>query len=126
MELRCQSKFWKFWSFACPDFGETKSIKIEPETDQSLESGAEFFEKSDLDQQTQSVHNEKKTFRCKTCDYLTSRRGNLNAHVSSVHEGKKPFKCDFCDYNSSQHSNLNRHIVSIHEGTKPFKCSTHT
>ena len=51
-----------------------------------------------------------------------SQKGNLKRHVASVHEGKKPFKCKVCDYKSSRQGNLNQNIISVHDEKKPFKC----
>ena len=83
----------------------------------------------------------------------------MDKHVAAVHEEKKPFKCDSCDYHCSlkihmkthshcntftlhwfmkkrNHSNvtfvtkysfklkshMKTHVASVHERKKPFKC----
>jgi hypothetical protein len=51
-----------------------------------------------------------------------SGEGNLNEHIESVHKEKKPFKCNNSGKAFSQKSHLNGHIESVHKGKKPFKC----
>ena len=48
-----------------------------------------------------AVHEEKKPFKCDSCDYHSSLKIHMKKHIALVHEEKKPFKCDICDYNCS-------------------------
>ena len=38
----------------------------------------------------ESVHEEKKPFRCAICDKTFNQKRNMVAHVSRAHEGKEP------------------------------------
>ena len=49
----------------------------------------------------------------------------MKKHVETVHEEKKPFKCEICDKLCFKHY-MKEPVESIHEGSKPFnvKCVT--
>ena len=61
------------------------------------ECGAAFYWKSNLNRHIESVHEERKSFKCADCGKAFSHKHTLNGHIESVHEGKKPFKCNICD-----------------------------
>ena len=42
----------------------------------------------------------------------------MNVHVESVHEEKKPFKCDICDFACAQKQSIIRHVAKKHEAKK--------
>ena len=63
-------------------------------------------------------HEDKKSFRCDTCDASFSLQKHLKGHIALVHEGKKPYKCNHCDDSFSNTTVLKSHIVSVHERKK--------
>ena len=46
----------------------------------------------------------------------------MKKYVASVHEGKKPFQCKICEYSCPQRYHLKQHIASMHEREKPLSC----
>ena len=76
--------------------------------------------KANLKMHIESVHEQKKPFKCNICDVGFSHKGYLDKHI---HEEKKPFKCNDCGTSYSRKGNLNRHIKSVHERKEPFKCN---
>ena len=62
----------------------------------------------------ESVHEEKKTLKCRTCDRSFTQKRNVTSHMQSVH-GNKTFKCKTCKKSFSRKSTLNVHIKSVHE-----------
>ena len=69
-------------------------------------------------QHVASVHEEKKPFKCDSCDYSCNRKINLKQHIVSVHEAKRSFKCESCEYGCASKGNLKKHVASVHEGKK--------
>ena len=51
-----------------------------------------------------------------------NKLANTNEHVALVHEGKKAFNCKKCDYGCSKKEYMQQHVALVHEGTKPLKC----
>ena len=54
------------------------------------------------------THDNKKPFKCETCDDSCAQSATLKRHNESVHEKKKLFKCEICDYNCKQIKNFKR------------------
>ena len=75
---------------------QTKSIKNEPKSIEFLKSKSKMIIKSDSNEQIVSVDHEKKTFKCKICNYKTSNKANFNSHFASIHKEGKRFDCNFC------------------------------
>ena len=48
------------------------------------------------------------------CDKSFAAKGTLNIHIESVHEDKKAFKCNACVKSFAQKIALNRHCASFH------------
>ena len=62
---------------------------------------------------------EKKSHKCKQCDYAFSQAGNLRKH-SKTHSREKSNKCDQCDYASYHAGHLRTHL-EIHNWEKSRK-----
>ena len=82
--------------------------------------------KGTKDNMNQHNHNAKKTYNCKSCDYITSSSSNLIKHSRAVHEkiSKRIKECHICHQTFTQNSHLNDHISSVHNKKKPFQCTT--
>jgi KRAB domain-containing zinc finger protein len=52
--------------------------------------------------------------KCDTCDYSTTKRGDLNHHTNVVHLKVKNYKCTQCSYKSGKKSNIKMHIKTVH------------
>ncbi|PIK46119.1 hypothetical protein BSL78_16997 [Apostichopus japonicus] len=46
-------------------------------------------------------------FQCKSCDFLSRKRGRITAHMKKAHGGY--LQCQFCSYNTYDQEKLNRH-----------------
>ena len=68
-----------------------------------------------------TVHEEKESFICHSCEASFDLKTDLSVHVASVHEEKKPFICFFCDAGFTLKTDLKDHIDCVHKG-KPLKC----
>ena len=73
---------------------------------------------------TETVHEEKKTFSCKSCDKRFTQSRNLKLHINKVHKGQEIFPCKSCGKNFTQSNNLTLHINSVHKGQKNFPCKS--
>ena len=62
----------------------------------------------------ESVHEEKKPYKCDICDKSFPLKSVLQTHIGSVHKKKNPFKCEICDYRCSQKGDLKKHMKTIH------------
>ena len=62
---------------------------------------------------------EKKSHKCKQCDYAFSQAGNLRKHLKS-HSREKSNKCDQCDYASYHTGHLRTHL-KMHNWEKSRK-----
>ena len=71
-----------------------------------------------------SVHERKKPFNCKKCDFETALKANLNRHMESIHNKSmnKIFECKNCDKKFTSKRGLTGHVESVHEGKKPYGC----
>ena len=54
-----------------------------------------------------------KPFRCESCEYQTTRRGNLVRHTQKMHEGNK-YHCVTCDFQTTSSGSLRIHNQSKH------------
>ena len=75
-------------------------------------------------------NDDKKSFKCDTCDASFTLQKHLKGHIALVHEGKLPYKCSHCEQSFSNTAVLKSHIVSVHEKKKslpplPQKSSAH-
>ena len=62
------------------------------------------------------IHTGEKPFKCVTCDYSSTQRGNLRLHMKT-HEReekmtteKKPYKCQRCDYTANRVTYFLQHM----------------
>ena len=60
-------------------------------------------------------HEEKKLYKCSSCNAAFSRKCYLNRHVSGVHENKKTYQCGICLVKFLEEHELKRHIFEVHE-----------
>jgi len=60
-------------------------------------------------------------FRCKECDFTSSKRFKLKFHIEAKHDGVK-YTCNDCEYSSINKHTLIAHKKSKHEG-KIFPCN---
>ena len=60
------------------------------------------------------VHEKKKPFKCKRCNYSAKRRDCLRRHLESVHQKMKPNKCEFCPKRFYKKAVMVNHIVAVH------------
>ena len=65
----------------------------------------------------ESVHKQKKPFKCNHCGKAFSQKEHQNTHIESIHEGK-PFKQNECSKAFSRKANMNGHIEKFHEEKK--------
>ena len=61
-----------------------------------------------------AVHEEKKPYKCSSCNAAFSRRCYLK-HVSGVHENIKTFQCGICLVKFLEKDEGKRHIFEVHE-----------
>lgn len=60
------------------------------------------------------------TFRCSSCDFVTSNKKILNYHVNQTHVSAslqaagKPYSCQYCRYRCKSPSVLTVHVESVH------------
>ena len=66
-----------------------------------------------------SVHEGKKTFKCKICEKKFAYKSNFITHGKSVHEGIKPVKSDICDTSFTQKEPLKKHMALVHDFKLP-------
>ena len=84
---------------------------------------------------TKTVHEEKKTFSCESCDKSFMKSGNLKNHIKKTHEDIVPkkdhestnslkniYKCDHCDKIFATSQKLKNHTKSVHKERKSFPC----
>ncbi len=53
--------------------------------------------------------------KCPDCDIVLTSKSHLKRHVATVHERKKAFECRKCDYATNAQYNLTRHTQKKHE-----------
>ena len=74
-----------------------------------------------LNENSKSIFEKNKKFKCDKCNAYFRRKSSLNSHISSIHEGKY-LECDWCSAKFPTKRNLDRHIQTVHDGKKQFKC----
>ncbi|XP_033120367.1 zinc finger protein 252-like [Anneissia japonica] len=67
------------------------------------------------------LHQDKKGFRCITCDKTFRRSDDLTRHNNSTHSGKKPYSCEICGKTFPYKFPLKTHMQS-HTGARPYMC----
>ena len=85
-----------------------KGIK-ESEEDTNSKVGIVKIENDDT-----PVHEKKKPFKCKTCNYSAKRKSCLRRHLESVHQKMKPLRCEFCPKRFYKKAVMVNHIVAVH------------
>jgi KRAB domain-containing zinc finger protein len=74
---------------------------------------------SDLNENSiPTVHEEKKPYKCSSCNAAFSLRYHLIRHVSGVHEDKKTFQCGTCQAKFLDEHELKGHIFAVHVDEK--------
>lgn len=69
------------------------------------------------------VHLQEKEFSCSHCSFASKYMNMLTAHIRRYHSGveEKRYKCEACEYSTDYSSNLSKHRLT-HSATKPNKC----
>ena len=62
----------------------------------------------------QTVHQNRKEYKCEICEKVSNSNSNLKNHIKVVHEGRKDFKCDLCDGEFTSAEFLKNHAKKIH------------
>ena len=62
-----------------------------------------------------AFHEEKKPYKCSSCNAAFSRKCYLNRHVSGVHENIETFQCGICLVKFLEKHERKRHIFEVHE-----------
>ncbi|KAK9870648.1 hypothetical protein WA026_008209 [Henosepilachna vigintioctopunctata] len=73
-----------------------------------------------LKQHINTIHCDKKTFKCLNCGKGFDSQNSCEQHQKK-HSGEKPFKCKICPKQFNHKTDLRRHISS-HDGNKPYTC----
>jgi hypothetical protein len=74
-----------------------------------------------LQKHINTVHLQRRDFKCDHCDKAYGTKTKLTQHVNAVHKKITRFGCELCDYTSYTRHQLVLHL-SVHEKTKEFKC----
>ena len=71
-----------------------------------------------------TIHLNKKDFKCDQCDFATARRGQLRVHIKSIHDGLL-FSCDYpgCSKSYNLKGNLDAHKQRVHKIKRPLQKS---
>jgi hypothetical protein len=78
--------------------------------------------RGNLKTHTNLVHLKVKNYKCTQCSYKCGTNGNLKTHTQIVHLKRRDFACDRCDKAFGERGKLQIHIKSIHEKIKRFWC----
>merc|ERR1719412_1489592 len=57
---------------------------------------------------------------CKFCG-LIIYKDKLAMHIGAVHDKCRPYKCDTCAYSASQKGDIHSHKLRVHSKYKPYK-----
>ena len=68
----------------------------------------------------ETVMNSKESFKCRECEEIYSKKGDLRLHVKECHA--ITFKCKICDGTFDLRWKLENHLKEEHETRKEFKC----
>ena len=104
------------------DNSNISTVHEEKSTYECQSCNASFFHKGDLNKHISAVHERKRPYDCQSCDASFYQKSVLISHISAVHEGKRPYNCQSCDATFSAKSSLNRHISCRHDGKRPYNC----
>ena len=104
------------------DNSNISTVHEEKSTYECQSCNASFFHKGDLNKHISAVHKGKRPYKCHDCDASFAQIGHLNKHISAVHEGKRPYDCQICDASFYEKSRLNRHISTVHEEKRHYNC----
>ena len=73
---------------------------------------------SNLQRHVDTIHREKKKYKCELCKYKSSQKVNVTKHFDAVHLKLRPYQCGECTFKCSRSNNLKTHINDIHRKTK--------
>ena len=66
------------------------------------------------------MYERHKTYKCKSCDFVSSRRNKLNEHEENSH--RISFSCRMCPFKAKYRDTLRDHIDESHIKITEFKC----
>uniref|UniRef100_A0A336MP44 CSON004200 protein n=1 Tax=Culicoides sonorensis TaxID=179676 RepID=A0A336MP44_CULSO len=78
-----------------------------------------FMEKKNVKSHIESVHLRIQKLHCKECNLKFYSGSGFRYHKNSVHKNRKTFKCQFCDYETKVKLLLNRHLKR-HDNPKGY------
>merc|ERR1712150_148358 len=98
-----------------------------------------FKNSSSFKEHMVKIHNQKKPFKCETCDYVSAFNSNLINHIRTSHLKsmevhlknkksrkerihKKDFDCDLCSAKFTSEGGFRSHVKVVHEKRR-FNCN---
>lgn len=80
--------------------------------------------KSKITNHIKTVHDKIKDFKCPSCDFCCSQRGNLRLHIEQVHNKIRRFSClvEGCKYKSNFKNDITKHNKTVHGTVKDISC----
>ncbi|MBN3314501.1 ZN142 protein, partial [Atractosteus spatula] len=68
-----------------------------------------------------AIEGKRPRLQCKFCAFTCKQIRCLNQHVALKHEGVKPYRCRFCDFSTTRRYRLEAH-ESLHTGVGRLSC----
>ena len=68
-----------------------------------------------FEENSKSVHDERKPFQCSKCGSVFSLKENLKRHIKIVHLKENEFSCDICKKKFTTKQNKDIHQQQIHK-----------
>ena len=80
--------------------------------------------KSKIKNHIKTVHEKIKDFKCPSCEFCCSQRGNLRLHIEQVHNKIRKFSCtvEGCQYKSNFKNDITKHNKTVHGTVKDISC----